>query len=572
MAAAGSAIGLGNIWRFPYVTGQNGGAAFVLLYLGCVLLICLPYLLAELALGRHSQKNPVGAIRAIRRGTPWTLVGGLCVLTGVFILSYYSVIAGWALGYVFKSIFNPSGEFGTFIASPGLVIPLFALFICLTMLIVYGGVEKGIERWSKVLMPMLIVLIILVIIRGVTLPGAGEGLSFYLKPDFSRVDGNVMLSALGQAFFSLSLGMGAMITYGSYLSKQEDLLAQRGVNDYWHVMGQHTEVNDRLRSRRVWLFGERTRQYALLLDFAHGSTAFEHHFSNGTAFTATLVYYPGAVPMRAAIKARQATTYPENTLPGFDCASIADALDRYASALARNPWLDRMPLGLSAVTPYSVQGKTFIRDTAGAVLPVTTRTHPWFFATVSGNRLLPVKQYLAGLPLMLDAVRAEAFDLRFRGEEWIFQRRLDEAAALGVEHVDQIPGAHVITGLSCLQGAAAGGNCLLARFDGSGGGINIQVARARALHYVSLSLQVELARLHILAGRLATGRRGAATGKQRYGEVQLDGGGFLVLDGDVFNIALIATVAERACKCRQMAAFRRIGAGFRCAGTELRGL
>lgn len=237
MAAAGSAVGLGNIWRFPYVTGQGGGAAFVLIYLACVLLICLPYMLAELSLGRHSHKNPVGAIRAIRRGTPWTLVGVLCVLTGVFILSYYNVIAGWALGYVFKSIFNPGGDFGTFIASPGLVIPLYVAFMALTMVVVYGGVEKGIERWSKVLMPMLILLIILVIIRGVTLPGAGEGLSFYLKPDFSRVDGHVVLSALGQAFFSLSLGMGAMITYGSYMPRHENIPVAGG-----YVAGTDTMV------------------------------------------------------------------------------------------------------------------------------------------------------------------------------------------------------------------------------------------------------------------------------------------------------------------------------------------
>ena len=225
LAAAGSAIGLGNIWRFPYVTGQSGGAAFVVLYLLCIALICLPYLFAELALGRFSHKNPVGAIQAIRRRTPWTLVGGLCVLTGVFILSYYAVIAGWAFGYIFKSAIDPGSEFGAFISNPSLVVPLFGLFLILTIVVVYGGVEKGIERWAKVLMPVLLLLMLLVILRAVTLPGAGEGLEFYLKPDFSKVTGTVVLAALGQAFFSLSLGMGAMITYGSYLPKQEDLLA-----------------------------------------------------------------------------------------------------------------------------------------------------------------------------------------------------------------------------------------------------------------------------------------------------------------------------------------------------------
>ncbi len=228
LAAAGSAIGLGNIWRFPYVTGQSGGAAFVVIYLICILVICLPYLFAELTIGRFSHKNPVGAIKAIKAGTPWTLVGGLCVLTGVCILSYYGVIAGWAFGYIFKGILNPATEFGTYIADPVIVIPLFGLFMFFTVAVVYGGVEHGIERWAKVLMPVLLVLMFVIILRSVTLPGAGAGLEFYLKPDFSKVTGSVVLAALGQAFFSLSLGMGAMITYGSYLPKKENLLAAGG--------------------------------------------------------------------------------------------------------------------------------------------------------------------------------------------------------------------------------------------------------------------------------------------------------------------------------------------------------
>jgi NSS family neurotransmitter:Na+ symporter len=225
LAAAGSAIGLGNIWRFPYVTGQNGGAAFIIIYLLCVVFICLPYLFAELALGRHSQKNPVGAIQAIKERTPWALVGGLCVLTGVCILSYYAVIAGWLVGYVFKDIVSPGMGFGEFVSAPALVVPLLALFVLATILVVRGGVEKGIERWTSLLMPILLVLIAVVIVRSVTLDGAGEGLSFLLNPDFSKVDAGVVLQAMGQAFFSLSLGMGAMITYGSYLPKSENLLA-----------------------------------------------------------------------------------------------------------------------------------------------------------------------------------------------------------------------------------------------------------------------------------------------------------------------------------------------------------
>jgi len=223
LAASGSAIGLGNIWRFPYVTGTNGGAAFVVLYLICVLLICLPYLFAELVLGRRTNKNPVGAIAALKPHTPWPLVGGLGVVTGVFILSYYAVIAGWAFGYIFKTVLAPALAHSEFTSSPSIAIPLFGLFLILTMAVVVGGVEHGIERWAKILMPILLVLMFVVIFRGLTLPGAGKGLEFYLKPDFSVVTGKTILAALGQAFFSLSLGMGAMITYGSYLPKSTDL-------------------------------------------------------------------------------------------------------------------------------------------------------------------------------------------------------------------------------------------------------------------------------------------------------------------------------------------------------------
>ena len=228
LAAAGSAIGLGNIWRFPYVTGQNGGAAFVVIYLACIAFICLPYLFAELALGRHSQKNPVGAIEAIKGRTPWALVGGLCVLTGIFILSYYGVIAGWTFGYIFKNVVSPDTQFADFIARPALVLPLFVLFLGFTAVVVYGGVEDGIERAAKVLMPVLLVLMLLVIVRAVTLEGASEGLSFYLNPDFSKITGTAVVAALGQAFFSLSLGMGAMVTYGSYLPEEENLLSAGG--------------------------------------------------------------------------------------------------------------------------------------------------------------------------------------------------------------------------------------------------------------------------------------------------------------------------------------------------------
>lgn len=224
LAAAGSAIGLGNIWRFPYVVGENGGAAFVLVYFALVVFIGLPYLFAELALGRSAQRNPVGAIEGIKPRSPWKAVGYLGVLTGVGILSFYGVISGWTFGYIFKMLFGAPSGFAGFVSNPLLVILLFAAFIFITALIVHGGVSGGIERWSKVLLPVLFVLMVGLIIYSVSLPGASTGLSFYLKPDLSKITGRTLLAALGQAFFSLSLGMGLMVTYGSYVSKKENIV------------------------------------------------------------------------------------------------------------------------------------------------------------------------------------------------------------------------------------------------------------------------------------------------------------------------------------------------------------
>ena len=224
LAAAGSAIGLGNIWRFPYVTGQNGGAAFLILYLVCVLLIGVPIMIAELTIGRYSRKNPVGAFNAIMPGSWWKIVGYMGVLTGVCILSYYTVMAGYTLGYIVKTIIGNETTFSSFTSNSRLAIPLFLLFSVLTVLVVQGGIRNGIERWAKILMPLLLCLLVLLIIRSVTLEGAGRGLSFYFKPDFGKVTGKTVLAALGQAFFSLSLGMGAMITYGSYLSKKDNIV------------------------------------------------------------------------------------------------------------------------------------------------------------------------------------------------------------------------------------------------------------------------------------------------------------------------------------------------------------
>jgi NSS family neurotransmitter:Na+ symporter len=224
LAAAGSAIGLGNIWRFPYVTGQNGGAAFLVLYLVCVLLLGVPIMVAELTIGRFSRRNPVGAFEVIRPGSYWKIVGYTGVITGVCILSYYTVMAGYTVGYIVKTLMGNETTFGSFASNPWLALPLFLLFTVLTVLVVGGGVRNGIERWAKILMPILLLLLVVLIIRSVTLEGARAGLAFYFKPDFSKVTGKTVLAALGQAFFSLSLGMGAMITYGSYLSKKDNIL------------------------------------------------------------------------------------------------------------------------------------------------------------------------------------------------------------------------------------------------------------------------------------------------------------------------------------------------------------
>ena len=231
LAAAGSAVGLGNIWGFPTQVGRGGGAAFVLLYLICVVFICAPIMIAELVVGRRAQKDPVTAFRVIRPGTPWWLTGMMGVLAGVGILSFYSVIAGWTIAYVGFAATGAPGTgdataafFGDFVGSPGPTIALTMLVLAITAGIILGGVRSGIERVTKIMMPALFLLLILLAVRAVTLPGAGDGLAYYMRPDLSRIwDIDVLNAALGQAFFSLSLGMGAMITYGSYLTRRTNV-------------------------------------------------------------------------------------------------------------------------------------------------------------------------------------------------------------------------------------------------------------------------------------------------------------------------------------------------------------
>ena len=228
MATVGCAVGLGNIWRFPYMIGQNGGAAFLAIYIICIILLGLPVMLSEFFIGRYTRKNAAGAFKVLAPGTKWSLIGYNGVLASFLILGFYSVVAGWTLEYIMQAVTGSlsdkapeafAQDFKLF--STEIFRPIFwtVAFIGLTHFIVVSGVKEGIERTSKVMMPMLFFILLALCIRSVTLPNASEGLYFLFKPDFSKITSAVLLSAMGQAFFSLSIGMGCLITYSSYFSK-----------------------------------------------------------------------------------------------------------------------------------------------------------------------------------------------------------------------------------------------------------------------------------------------------------------------------------------------------------------
>lgn len=227
MAAAGSAIGLGNLWKFPYLAGKNGGGAFVAIYLGLIVIVGFTLILAEMSIGRRGQSDAYGSFKKIN--DKFGFIGLLGVITSFIILSYYSVIGGWILKYIGSYVAGgisgseSTGYFVNLISSPLEPLVYHFGFMLITALIVLGGVEKGIERASKVMMPALFVLLIVVAIRAITLPGAMAGITFFLKPDFSKVTISTVIAALGQVFFSLSLGMGVMVTYGSYLNKNGNM-------------------------------------------------------------------------------------------------------------------------------------------------------------------------------------------------------------------------------------------------------------------------------------------------------------------------------------------------------------
>ena len=236
VAMAGSAVGLGNLWRFPYLVGENGGAAFIIVYIILSFLICLPIFISEFVIGRRSQKNAYSAFRDLSGGSAWKWVGLFTVIVPLVVLSYYSVIGGWSIEYFVKSLtFSFTGSesqaamstmFGDFVSRPWLPLICHTGFLLATTLIVVVGIKDGIEKFSKVMMPLLFFIVIAIAVYSLTLPGAGKGVDYLFNPDFSKIDAKACAAALGQAFFSLSLGFGTIMTYASYVDKKENILFQ----------------------------------------------------------------------------------------------------------------------------------------------------------------------------------------------------------------------------------------------------------------------------------------------------------------------------------------------------------
>lgn len=236
MAMAGSAIGLGNIWRFPYVVGQNGGAAFIIVYLLAAVLLCIPIFLSESIIGKRTQLSTFGAMEKLAPGSKWPWLGFLTIFTPLIIISFYSVVGGWSIEYFLKSLTfsfsdpnvsqsDHSAIFGGFVSSVWGPLFFHTVFMGINAFVVVAGVQKGIEKFTKVTTPVLFVLVVLIMLYSLSLPGASAGIDYMLKPDFSKLTGSAMLSAMGQAFFSLSLGVGCILTYASYIKKEENILA-----------------------------------------------------------------------------------------------------------------------------------------------------------------------------------------------------------------------------------------------------------------------------------------------------------------------------------------------------------
>lgn len=235
VAMAGSAVGLGNLWRFPYLVGENGGAAFIIIYILLSFLICLPIFISEFVIGRRSQKNAYAAFRDLSGGSAWRWVGLFTIIVPLVVLSYYSVIGGWSVEYLLKSVtfaFESASQsamstmFSDFVSSTWGPLLVHTGFLLVTTLIVVVGIKDGIEKFSKVIMPLLFFIVLAIAIYSMTLPGAKAGLDYLFNPDFSKITGKACAAALGQAFFSLSLGFGTIMTYASYVDKKENILFQ----------------------------------------------------------------------------------------------------------------------------------------------------------------------------------------------------------------------------------------------------------------------------------------------------------------------------------------------------------
>ena len=232
LAATGSAVGLGNIWKFPYMAGDNGGGAFVLVYLACICIIGLPIMLGEIMIGRRGRSSPANSMRSLaveaNTSSAWTLLGATGALAGLLILSFYSVAAGWAMSYIFNGFQNITAEsssssFNNLLSSPSSLIFWHTLFISITVFIVARGILQGLEKWINTLMPILFLIILLLCIYAMQTGAFLEGLRYLFMPDFSKINPQVMLEALGQAFFTLSLGMGAIMAYGAYMPANQNI-------------------------------------------------------------------------------------------------------------------------------------------------------------------------------------------------------------------------------------------------------------------------------------------------------------------------------------------------------------
>lgn len=232
VAMAGSAVGLGNLWRFPYLVGTNGGAAFIIIYLAIVFVLAMPIMYSEFVIGRRAQSNVYGAFRKLAPGSGWGIIGAMAILCCILVVSFYSVVGGWTIDYLFKGLTMQftsdsnalGGMFENTVTANWRPLFFMILFIGSAGVILLSGVKDGIEKYSKVLMPLLFVMVVVIAVRSVTLPGAGAGLEFLFKPDWSAVTANTVLDALGQAFFSLSVGFGIIFTYASYVKKDENLI------------------------------------------------------------------------------------------------------------------------------------------------------------------------------------------------------------------------------------------------------------------------------------------------------------------------------------------------------------